>query len=119
MSEAHDTDLLKDIIKIEKTLFFSYSTLSINDRLTQKELVFYYREYSRRLSDPQKIVIDKSEQSNLAQFICNSPIVLANLPSKPGHAFRLYLLAKDRSFINDVVDEKGYVTGKGDLLAIL
>lgn len=111
--------MLKDIIKIEKVLHFSYSTLSINDRLTQKQLIFYYREDSRRLSDPQKIVIDKSEQSNLAQFICNSPVILSNLPPKSGHAYRLYLLAKDRSYINDIVDQKGYVPGKGDLMTVL
>jgi hypothetical protein len=31
----------------------------------------------------------------------------------------MYLLAKDRSYINDIVDEKGYIPGKGELLAIL
>lgn len=31
----------------------------------------------------------------------------------------MFLLAKDRSYINDIVDEKGMVPGKGDLLTIL
>jgi len=31
----------------------------------------------------------------------------------------MFLLAKDRSYINDIVDDKGYVPGKGELLTIL
>jgi hypothetical protein len=31
----------------------------------------------------------------------------------------MFLLAKDRAYVNDIVDEKGFVPGKGELLSIL
>jgi len=35
------------------------------------------------------------------------------------HSYRLFLLAKDRAYINDIVDGNGLVPGKGELLTVL
>ena len=35
------------------------------------------------------------------------------LPGKIGYGLRMFLLNKDKTYINDVVDEKGYVYKKG------
>jgi len=59
LTEAKDNDKLKEIIKVDRILYFSFSSLNINERLTQKELVFYYRLNSNKnISEPQTIVIN-------------------------------------------------------------
>jgi len=120
LSEAKDSDKLKEIIKCEKVLFFSFSSLSVNQRLTQRELVFYLRlNDTRKLSEPQTIVIGKSKNENVLEMICKSEAVRTAIPAKMSHSYRFFLLAKDKSYINDIVDEEGFVAGKGELLAIL
>jgi len=66
LTEAKDNDKLKEIIKVDRILYFSFSSLNINERLTQKELVFYYRLNSNKnISEPQTIVINRNQQHSL------------------------------------------------------
>ena len=36
-----------------------------------------------------------------------------------GYGLRMFLLSKDKSYINDIVDQKGYVPKKGELLQVM
>ena len=36
-----------------------------------------------------------------------------------GYGLRMFLLSKDKSYINDIVDEKGFVPKKGELLQVM
>ena len=36
-----------------------------------------------------------------------------------GYGYRMFLLARDKSYINDIVDDKGYVHKKGELLNVI
>jgi hypothetical protein len=120
LTEAHDDEPLKDLVKVEKALFFSYSALDTNERLTQKELYFYYRlPNSLHLSDIQKIVIEKNNEGGIVDLIYASKIIKENLPERMNYGYRMFLLAKDRSYINDIVGEKGYVHKKGELLNVV
>jgi len=88
--------------------------------LTQKELSFYYRPYgSLQLSDIQKIVVSRKNESSVIDLIYTSELLKEFLPPKLGHKYRMFLLSKDRSYINDIVDEKGYIHKKGELINVL
>ena len=52
-------------------------------------------------------------------MISGSPVVRLNLPERLNYSYRMFLLAKDRAYVNGIVDETGYVSGKGELLSIL
>ena len=114
LSEASDTDKLKDITKHDRVLQFSFSSLSIDQRLTQKQLVFFYRHpLTLKLSDPQSIVVHKNSKESLFDML------KTQLPLSKGQNYRLFLLSKDRTYINDIVSRNGSVPGKGELSQVL
>jgi hypothetical protein len=71
------------------------------------------------LSDIQKIVVARKNESSVVDLIYTSELVKEFLPPRIGHQYRMFLLSKDRSYINDIVDEKGYVHKKGELINVL
>jgi hypothetical protein len=120
LSEASDTDKLKDITKHDRVLQFSFSSLSIDQRLTQKQLVFFYRHpLTLKLSDPQSIVVHKNSKESLFDMLISSDILKTQLPLSKGQNYRLFLLSKDRTYINDIVSRNGSVPGKGELSQVL
>jgi hypothetical protein len=59
-TEAKDDDVLGDLIKMDKTLFFSHSTLNASERHLFREIYLHCRDSDYRLSDPIKLVIERS-----------------------------------------------------------
>ena len=120
LTEATEDQTVKDLIKIQKCIYFSYSQLDTKQRLTRKELNFYIRiNKSLNLSEVQKIVVQKNNQSSIVDFIFASQVIKEMIPSKMGYGLRMFLLSKDKSYINDIVDEKGFVPKKGELLQVM
>lgn len=52
-------------------------------------------------------------------MILSSEILKTQLPLSEGHDYRLFLISKDRNYINDIVNRNGNVPGKGDITAVL
>ena len=67
----------------------------------------------------KKIVVDRKNNSSVVDLIYSSKVIQENLPKKIGYGYRIFLLARDISYINDIVDEKGYVYKKGELLNVV
>ena len=65
------------------------------------------------LSELQKIVVDKQNQSSVVDLLLSSSIIKKGLILKKGLGLRMFLLSKDKSFINCIVDENGRVDKKG------
>jgi hypothetical protein len=53
------------------------------------------------------------------EFAALDPQVQALLPLREDRVIRSFLLARDRSYISDLVDEGGRVPGKGELATVL
>lgn len=65
MMEAKDGDVLKDMVKAERLIVFSFSLLKAGERLLLRELTFRCRTDSvLRLSEPIKIVIERADQQH-------------------------------------------------------
>lgn len=116
--ECHSSESLKSIIKHDNTLHFGFSTLDASQRLSLREIVFYYRTRELVYSEGITIVVDKHELQ-LIFFIHQHPKVIEKARMEGYYATRLMLMSKDRSSINDIIDQKGYVLGKGDLYSVL
>ena len=72
------------------------------------------------MSEPQKIIVDKNQQDKVVKMISESKSLRSQLPLKgPEYGYRFFLLSKDRSYINEVVDENSHVHGKGELMTVL
>lgn len=44
---------------------------------------------------------------------------MALLPKEEGKGYNAFLLGRDRSYITDIVEDSGRITGKGELAAVL
>jgi hypothetical protein len=49
-------------------------------------------------------VVHKKNYNNIVNFIVNSKVVKEVLPVKQGWGYRMYLLSRDKVYINDLVD---------------
>lgn len=64
-------------------------------------------------------MIERSEEDKLLELAQNNEKIVAILPKEEGKVYKAFLLGRDRSFITDIVEDNGRITGKGDLASVL
>jgi hypothetical protein len=79
-TEAQDEDILGELVKIDKTIAFCQSSLNASERHLLKEITVHCRDDSFRLSEPIKLVIERSEQDKLLELVQGNENVKMLLP---------------------------------------
>lgn len=71
-TEAHDEDLLEDILKADKALHLCHSSLNASERHLLREVNVHCRNKAFQLSEPIKLVIERSEEDKLLELAQNN-----------------------------------------------